>query len=120
MDHEWLYEDASGNANALKLDPLSVCTAAYSERMLLVTVRQAPLAANFLVLHAPCSSAPRHKSLAFWKDTSDALGKVRGAMENLFIMADINGTLGSITSDAVGPCGADQETLTGTQFRSIV
>ena len=97
------------------------CTVvALSCRHLLVNLEAPHLKCLILVAHAP--SAPQDPDgivAAFWRDRTEEIRKVPGRLP-LLVLADANSRLGCQESPAIGPEGAETETVAGSRFHDFL
>lgn len=85
--------------------------------MLIATVKHPLLKATFVVAHAPHSSYEESECAAFWHRISSKL-KARRHQFPVFLLADTNGHVGSVTSSAIGDHAASQENKAGKVFHN--
>ena len=87
-----------------------------SSQRLVVKIACAAVRLVLIVLHAPSSQDP-HALEAWWNATANAIpGSLRSWQ--WIVLADANSRVGSITSEAVGTAGAQEENEAGSSFHA--
>ena len=84
------------------------------DRRLIVHLRHPQLALLFLVLHAPCSD-DEVELQRWWAQTSNLIPNGYTSW-TWAVLCDSNGRLGSVVSNSVGACGAEDENMRGAVF----
>ena len=87
-------------------------------RVLLVAVRAGALCCDALVIHAPDSGSDEPVEL-WWQQLRALLTRLCGQHPTV-VMADVSGHFGSVTSEAVGPVGAETKDLPGKLCRELL
>ena len=88
--------------------------------MLLVAVRSPAFALDVMVLHAPIESAPAEDRDAWWARARQAAARRPQQRVALVVLVDGNARLGSVLSEAVGGCGADDENCNGAALHEFM
>ena len=92
-------------------------------RFMYCTLRVGRLAYDLIVIHAPHFVPGADNRLVvevFWEFVNTTVSKIHVRGTPVLASVDVNGRVGSITSDGIGPFRADVETDTGKEFRMFV
>ena len=87
-----------------------------SSQRIAVKIASAAVRLVAIVLHAPSGQDP-HALDAWWIATSNAIPSSLRSWDWI-VLADANSRVGSITSDAIGPAGAQDENEAGSSFHA--
>ncbi|CAE7848430.1 unnamed protein product [Symbiodinium sp. KB8] len=89
-------------------------------RLLIVSVRAPFLSWIVVVAHAPSEPpAPEGSAAAFWFSCKKVLSRCSRDAE-VILLADANARVGGLTSDSVGPHGAEEESKTAPEFHQFL
>ena len=88
-------------------------------RLLLVQADLPGLPLTFVSAHAPHDGHKQQTAEHFWQEVGRVVAK-RPSGAQLVVLADSNGHLGAVSSDAVGTAGAEVETSAGAAFHSFL
>ncbi len=87
-------------------------------RLLIVAVACRGFQATCVVFHAPHSQRPQEEIQAFWTRFGLLVHPLSARGHCIILLGDANGTVGTVTSEAVGPHFPEKENLTGSMFHS--
>ncbi|CAE7725886.1 unnamed protein product [Symbiodinium sp. CCMP2456] len=105
---------------ALSVQDDQVTVTSSSPRHLQVIIETPKLMLVVLVVHAPRVAYAGEAAVTdFWRDRAADIAKSPGRAEFL-VLADANAHVGSVTTEAVGPWGAEEENMEGVAFHDFL